>query len=204
MTVAWAAYGAALLLAYVVPGPDFLLVLHWGTRSRREGLAAGLGAQAGLSVHVLLAVAGLTVLITAWPASLTLIRYLGAAYLVWLGLRVALSSPAPTGAKDRDGTGGAWVAARQAFGTNLLNPKAIIFVSSVLPQFTDGPWPMWLQLLILGAVDVAAGLIVWAAVVALGHGLTGWLRRPAVDRWWRRLNGILLCALAILLAVSHS
>lgn len=203
MTVAWAAYGVTLLLAYVVPGPDFLLVLHWGTRSRREGLAAGLGAQAGLSVHVLLAVAGLTTVITAWPASLAFIRYLGAAYLIWLGLRMAFSPPAQGASRNSSATRGAGAAARQAFGTNLLNPKAIIFVSSVLPQFTDGPWPMWLQLLILGAVDVAAGLIVWAAVVALGHGLTGWLRRPAVDRWWRRLNGILLCALAILLAASQ-
>lgn len=100
MKVAWAAYGVTLLLAYVVPGPDFLLVLHWGTRSRREGLAAGLGAQAGLSVHVLLAVAGLTALITAWPTSLTFIRYLGAAYLLWLGLRMALSSPAHGATSD--------------------------------------------------------------------------------------------------------
>lgn len=203
MTVSWAAFAAALLLAYLVPGPDFLLVLHWATRSRREGFAAGAGAQAGLSVHVLLAVLGLTALIGAWPASLTIIRYVGAAYLVWLGLRLAFSGPARQSESSSDARG-LWAAGRQAFGSNLLNPKSIVFISSVLPQFAGGPWPVWRQLLVLGVIDVLAGLVIWALVVALGRWLGGWLDRPGVDRWWRRANGTLLCALAVVLILHQS
>lgn len=202
MTASWVGFAAALTLAYVVPGPDFLLVLHWGTRSRREGLAAGFGAQAGLTVHVFLAVAGLTALITSWPGSLTVIRSVGAAYLFWLGLKLAASGPTQQRSSSSSRSRGPWAAGRQTFGSNLLNPKAIIFVSSVLPQFADGPWPIWTQLLVLGAIDVLAGLLVWALVVALGRRLGGWLKRPTVDRWWRRGNGTLLCALAIGLALS--
>lgn len=138
MTVSWAAFTAALLLAYLVPGPDFLLVLHWATRSRREGLAAAAGAQAGLSVHVLLAVLGLTALIAAWPASLTIIRYVGASYLIWLGVRLAFSGPAPQSESSSD-AGGVWAAGSQAFGSNLLNPRPSSSSAACCPSSPTAP-----------------------------------------------------------------
>lgn len=196
MNLSWVAFTSVLALAYFVPGPDFLLVLHWGTRSRHLGLAAGLGAQAGLTVHVSLAVLGLTAAFALWPPSLSVIRATGAAYLVWLGARLALARKGGASAAQIGGGRRGWAVARQACGTNLLNPKAIIFVSSVLPQFAAGPWPVPAQLLLLGVIDVLAGLLVWTLVATLGWRLGGWLTRPAIDRWWCRGNGVLLCALA--------
>lgn len=202
MSLSWTAFASVLALAYLVPGPDFLLVLHWSTRSRLHGLAAGLGAQTGLTVHVALAVVGLTAVLTAWPPGLTTIRMAGATYLVWLGLRLATTRGEAVDPVRSRGRAPSWVAARQALGTNLLNPKAIIFITSVLPQFAHGRWPVSAQLLVLGAIDVVAGLLVWALVATAGDRISRWLQDPVVDQRWRRANGTLLVVLAVSLLLT--
>lgn len=88
--------------------------------------------------------------------------------------------------------------ARSAFGqaltTNLLNPKAVLFFAAVLPQFVDtrGAAPVWVQVGVLGAVDVALGVVAWAAVVLVGLRLARVLQSAVVRRWWDRTTGLLL------------
>lgn len=198
MDTDWAAYLLLLAVAYVVPGPDFVLVLNWATRRRRDGLLAGLGAQTGLCVHVLACVGGVSVVVQRWPWTLTVLQVLGAGYLMWLGVQTARST-----ATQGHGGSNPRGAFMQGLGTNLLNPKAIVFVTSVLPQFARGTWPLPVQLAVLGAVDVGIGLVVWAVLVAVGAHLARWLVRPQVQRRWQRANGVLLIVIGMLLALTH-
>lgn len=199
MQTAWTAYLLVLTVAYVVPGPDFVLVLNWSTRGRRAGAAASLGVQAGLTVHVIASVFGVSVLVARWPEAITVIQLTGAVYLVWLGIQTARASVTGTSEGDHSSRG----AFLQGVGTNLLNPKAIIFVTSLLPQFATGSWPLPAQLAVLGAVDVLFGLGIWGILMLVGQQLSPWLQRPAVRMWWQRGNGLALISIGILLALAH-
>lgn len=194
MDVNWWAFVAVVALAYLIPGPDFAIILRSATRSPRAGVAAALGAQTGLCLHMGLAVVGLSVVLAQHPEVLTTIRVLGGAYLLYLGGRLIL----PTLRKSRQAAAepqelSVTSAYGQALFTNLLNPKAVLFFAAVLPQFLDPAGPaLWLQVLALGALDIVLGLALWALVVLLGVRLARVLRRPAARRWWDRTTGAAL------------
>jgi threonine/homoserine/homoserine lactone efflux protein len=189
---------AVLSVAYVVPGPDFLLILRWSTESRRSGLLALAGAQTGLSAHIVLAVTGVSFLVARAPVALTLIQVLGAIYLCHLGIGLIVRANARTTAMAAPGS-----AFRNALGTNLLNPKAIIFVTGVLPQFATGTTALPLELAILGMVDIVFGIAVYLIVVIAGTYLSGPLERDNVRRWWNRVNGAILTLLGVGLGVAN-
>ena len=126
------AFLAVATLAYVVPGPDFLVVLRASATGRRAGLAAAAGAQAGLCLHVLAAACGLSLLLAHAPGALTAVRLAGAAYLCYLGVR-AIRDARTAGSLDRP----ARSPFVQGLATNVLNPKAVLFFAAVLPQFLD-------------------------------------------------------------------
>ena len=194
MDVSWPVFLAVVLAAYVVPGPDFAVILRSSTRSVRAGVAAAVGAQLGLCLHMLLAVVGVSAVLAAHPGALVVVRVLGGGYLLYLGGRLVLGSfrHAP-GARGPAETGTSFA---QALLTNLTNPKAILFFASVLPQFVgDGGLPVAVQVLVLGTVDVVVGFVPWAVVVLLGSGLAGWLATDVVRQWWDRVTGVILAAL---------
>jgi threonine/homoserine/homoserine lactone efflux protein len=199
MTIDWLGYFAVLTVAYVVPGPDFLLILRWSTENRRNGLLALAGAQTGLSVHIALAVTGVSFLVARAPVALTIIQVLGAVYLCYLGVGLIVRRAS----RIHDGTAAA-TAFRNALGTNLLNPKAIVFVTGVLPQFATGAASLPLELAILGLVDVGFGIVVYVAVVMVGTRLSGPLRRDVIRRRWNCANGALLTLLGIGLGVANA
>jgi len=193
----WWAFVGVAAVAYVVPGPDFAVILRSSTRGARPGVAAAVGAQLGLCVHMLLAVAGLSVLLARHPDLLTALRVVGGAYLLYLGGRLVVPTlrrrarPAPpsAGSSTRSAFG-------QALLTNLLNPKAVLFFAAVLPQFVVvGSAPVWTQVMALGALDVLLGFVAWAFVIALGVRLSQVLRRDRVRLWWDRVTGTLLAGL---------
>ena len=196
MDVNWWAFVGVVAVAYLVPGPDMAVVLRSATRGARSGVAAAAGAQVGLCVHVLLAVAGLSVVLARHPDLLTTIRVVGGLYLLYLGGRLVLptlrrvpGTPSPVD----DGGSAPRSAFTQGLLTNLLNPKAVLFFAAVLPQFlTPGPVPVWVQVVALGVLDVALGLAAWSLVVALGVRLSVLLRRARVRRWWDRTTGAVL------------
>ncbi|WKN50638.1 LysE family translocator [Nocardioides sp. Arc9.136] len=169
--------------------------LRAATRGRRLGVAAALGAQLGLCVHVLLSVVGLSVLLSRHPDLLTTVRVLGGLYLLYLAGRLVVPTfrgAAPAGSAEQPRTDAPHAdrsSFLQGFLTNLLNPKAVLFFAAVLPQFVSGPAPTWVQVSVLGALDVLLGLVAWAAVVLVGARLGGLLRRDRVRRWWDRTTG---------------
>ena len=174
------AYLALVTVLMLTPGPDMLFVLASGVRSgSRAGFVAAVGVAVGETIHLLAAAAGLAALFQAAPLLYDLVRFAGAAYLLWLGVRSLRSRGGPAAA---DGRGGA-PSTRRAFWrgliTNVLNPKMALFTVALLPQFVDpsrGQVPA--QFLVLGACFVAIEIMVDGTV-----GLAaGRLRRVLVGR----------------------
>lgn len=193
------AFVGVVVLAYFIPGPDMAVILRSATRGSRSGAAAAVGAQLGLCVHLLLAVAGLSVLLSRYPGALTAIRLAGGLYLLYLGGRLIFPTlrrsgdASPVQANDVSTRRSAFW---QGLFTNLLNPKAVLFFAAVLPQFlVPGAVPTWVQVVALGVLDIALGFLTWAAVVALGVRLSSLLRRQQVRQWWDRITGAVLGAI---------
>src|SRR4029450_2210445 len=139
------AYLALVTVLMLTPGPDMLFVLASGARSgSRAGFVAAVGVAAGETIHLLAAAAGLAALFQAAPLLYDLVRFAGAAYLLWLGVRSLRTRRGHRGADGRGGGAGARgvaASARRRFWgglvTNVLNPKMALFTISLLPQFVD-------------------------------------------------------------------
>ncbi|MCC8247735.1 LysE family translocator [Saccharothrix luteola] len=194
------------VVAMVTPGPDMLFVLGCGMRGGpRAGLLATAGVATSEAVHVIVAAAGLAALFAAVPVAFTVVRTIGAAYLVYLGVqairhrgRTVVGEPV---------TGG--MSGRRAFltgmATNLLNPKMVTFTIAFLPQFINPDLgQVWLQFAILGAILIALEFVVDGAVGVLAGRIGGWLRRRHAAR--RRIDvatGGVFIGLGVRLAVER-
>ena len=195
---------AVVLLAYLIPGPDFLLVSRYAVQHRRLGLAAALGAQSGLCIHMLTAALGLSAIAARSAELFMLIRWAGAAYLIWMGLAVLYSSRSQHRSAQADVQENIDATSRSrafanGFLCNLLNPKAVIFFLSVLPQFIDPTVSAARQILILGVLDVLIGVAWWWGVVILMERVAQALRRPRIRQWWDWVTGSLMIGASALL-----
>ncbi len=163
------AFIAAGLLLNITPGADFLFITACGiSGGPRIGVAAALGVNIGVTLHVLLAAAGVSAMLLAYPASYQIIKYLGAAYLCYLAIHAWRST-------GDIGTGTAAPSVRTAikrgFLTNVLNPKTMLFIFAFIPQFTDPTiGPIWMQILILGAIFQLFGFM-FVMVLGFAAGL---------------------------------
>jgi threonine/homoserine/homoserine lactone efflux protein len=183
----------------IIPGPNHIYIV---TRSiaqgRRVGLASAFGVETGTLVHITAAAVGLSALIASSAAAFNIVRYLGAAYLVFLGLRALLRDH---GAQLEDGatrTGSARRAYVDGILVNVLNPKVALFFLAFLPQFVDrSRGATSTQILVLGLV-VFVIATTSDIVYALAAGALGsWLRgRPAFVRCQRYLTGGIYLGLA--------
>ncbi|HET6230842.1 MAG TPA: LysE family translocator, partial [Longimicrobiaceae bacterium] len=189
----------------VAPGPDMLYVIARSTaEGRRAGIVSSLGIAVGALVHMTLVAAGVSSLLLAVPLAYDVVRYAGAAYLVYLGVRVLLSrADAEGGARVKPAPLG--VIFRQGVVTNVLNPKVALFFLAFLPQFVDpsrGSVPA--QLVFLGLLFNLSGTTVNIIVALLASGAGEWSRgRIGGAAWLRRLPGVVFIALGIRLAVMR-
>jgi threonine/homoserine/homoserine lactone efflux protein len=200
-----AAYAAIVLGFVFIPGPATLLTIARSTTSgTRVGIATGAGIAAGDMIHTFMAVVGLSAIIAASALVFSIVNYIGAAYLLYLGIRAIL-----TKAPASHMSGALPITARQAFSqailAELLNPKTALFFLAFLPQFVHpelGSVP--LQLTVLGIVFVLLGLLS-TLVFAISAGRAGnFLRRnPTVLKWQGKVVGSIYCALGIRLALQH-
>ncbi|MBY8976596.1 LysE family translocator [Rhodobacteraceae bacterium NNCM2] len=196
----------AVLLGFVfLPGPAVLLTLAKSMASgTRVGLATGAGIAVGDVIHTLLAVVGISAIILASAVLFSVVKYLGAAYLVYLGLRAIVEraeTDLPRPPRHLD----ARAAFRQAILMEVLNPKSALFFLAFLPQFVRPEnGAVWLQLTTLGLLFVAMGLVS-TMVVALSAGhVSRFLRRnPAFMRWQGKVVGGIYCALGLRLALQE-
>lgn len=200
------AFLVALLLLELSPGPDMMLILARGIgQGRRIALLTMVGMifVAG-AVQVGLLVLGLASLIAAWPAALTAIRLIGAAYLVFLGAKLLHSSLRPGSQTSKVTDVSDWQAVRQGAVNSLTNPKSLLFMFAFLPQFVDpSAGPVWLQLLILGVIQKLAGVLSLGGV-ALASGAAGrWLARNGrLILWQERFTALVLIGLGLRLALT--
>jgi threonine/homoserine/homoserine lactone efflux protein len=200
------AFLVALLLLELSPGPDMMLILARGIgQGRRIALLTMVGMifVAG-AVQVGLLVLGLASLIATWPAALTAIRLIGAAYLVFLGAKLLHSSLRPGSQTSKVTDVSDWQAVRQGVVNSLTNPKSLLFMFAFLPQFVDpSAGPVWLQLLILGVIQKLAGVLSLGGV-ALASGAAGrWLARNGrLILWQERFTALVLIGLGLRLALT--
>ncbi len=199
------AFMAVVVGLFLIPGPAVLLVLARGTSGGRAvGVATGLGIAMGDLVHTMFATVGLSAVLMTSALAFNVVKYAGAAYLVWLGVKSllekgdALTVPAAKRVRPAQ-------AFRQAILTEMLNPKTALFFLAFLPQFVrPANGAVTWQLFELGGVEVAMS-IVYTGLIALAAGSVGrWLsRHPGIGRWQGKVIGTIYVGLGLRLAAQQ-
>lgn len=207
-----------MTLMVLLPGPDWAFLIAAGGRERSivPSLA---GILVGYLVTVAAVAVGVGAVVAALPGFIVGLTFAAAAYLTYLGVRVLREPPVvasvATGAAATDGAPGAgdardaasarpWLRLMQGAGVSGLNPKGLLVLVVLLPQFTDaaGTWPIPVQLAVLGLIFVAACALVYSVV---GFGARTVLRlRPSAMRIVSRVSGAAMIVLAVVLVVEQS
>jgi threonine/homoserine/homoserine lactone efflux protein len=203
----WLFIGAGLLLN-ITPGPDMALIIARSTqRGTRAGLAAALGVGAGAFVHITAAAIGTSAIIMASARAFTVLKWLGALYLIYVGIEMIRTSTHAAKPQDKprvwaaDGLRGIFI---QGFFTNVLNPKVAMFFLAFLPQFIDTNAPQ------KGAAFFTLGLLfdgtgtLWNFGVACAAGRLGASRgHNRLKGWLARTVGALMVAIGVKLAMAE-
>ncbi len=196
--------GAALLMV-LTPGPNMIYLLSRSVcQGRRAGFVSLLGVVAGFLLHVVAAAIGLSAVFMTVPLAYELLKWAGAAYLMWLAwqaLRPGAASPFEPKALPPDSPRKLFA---MGFITNLLNPKIAVFYLAVFPQFVaPARGSVFLQSLTLGLTQIVVSFSINALIVLFGAALAAWF---AQHRLWlalqRYVMGFVLGALAVRLALE--
>lgn len=168
---------AALVTVYLLPGPDMAMVVSTSAMNgEKDGLLVALGLAVSRAFHVTLSAIGLAAAFKTYPILFDLVRWVGAAYFVWIGWKILSSGKARSSASKIETKSGL-AALQRGFLTNLVNPKAFMFCALLLPQFISTQEPLFPQYLLLGSILVGIGVFfdVIFAVVAyrFAQRLTG-------------------------------
>ncbi|GAA2849508.1 hypothetical protein MIAR_04150 [Microbacterium arabinogalactanolyticum] len=209
MQVTWTVWLSLLLACVVIsftPGAGAINTMSNAlTQGWRRSLWGVLGQQAALVVHVVIVAAGVGLLVSQSQLLFDIIRYAGAAYLVYLGIRLILAKPqADTMATASRSREHAWSIFRRGFWVNLLNPKAIVFFLAFVPQFIrldQDPLPQYLTL--IGTVIVVDVLVMWFFFAAAAKPFRRFTRDARGQRILNSIFGSLFIAVAGLLLFVH-
>jgi len=201
----FAGFLAVALVVVVTPGPDMALVLRNTLAGGRiAGLATSAGTCSGLVVHASAAALGLSALLLASSRAYTVVKLVGAGYLVFLGLRTFLRAGQKEHGGDAIASVRPWAAYRQGVMTNVLNPKVALFFVSLLPQFVqEGDGFVW-RLLLLAGLFIAMGLVWLTAYTFALHSVDRFLRRGSIRTAIERVTGAALVALGMRLAFDRN
>ena len=193
---------AAVLLA-ITPGPGIAYVVaRTAAGGRSEGLASCLGTGLGGMLHVLAAAFGLSVLIAQSAVAFTLLKYLGAAYLVYLGIRLWLRRE-PAAAVEAVTPQGARRALVEGIVVEAVNVKTAVFFLAFLPQFVDPGAALVPQLVLLGSICVALNTLVDVVAVFIAHRLlSSGAARAARARVMTRMSAATMIGLGAFLALA--
>ncbi len=193
---------AAALLA-LTPGPGIAyVVVRTVAGGRQEGLASCLGTGLGGMLHVLAAALGLSVLLAQSALAFSLMKYFGAAYLIYLGVRLLMQKP-PAGDASPVSAQGVRRAFAEGILVEALNVKTALFFLAFLPQFTTPAEPLLMQLVLLGSICVALNTLVDVmAVLGAQRLLNSGLGRAAQARLMTRASGVTMIGLGAWLALA--
>jgi threonine/homoserine/homoserine lactone efflux protein len=174
---AFAVFIPAAIVLLAIPGPAVLYIIATSVEGgRRHGLLSVAGVHLGSVVHVAAAVAGLSALIVSSAIAFSTVKYVGAAYLVLVGIRKWLERDEPASIRARPPRSGRRVFT-QGVIVNVLNPKTALFFLAFLPQFVDRDHTVWTQVAVLGLCWVALGLLSDGAYALAGGTIGGFIRR---------------------------
>jgi threonine/homoserine/homoserine lactone efflux protein len=201
----FSAFFLASALLAIVPGPDNVFVLTQSAlHGRLSGLVVMFGLCTGLLVHTGAVAFGVAVIFQASALAFTLLKVIGASYLLYLAWQIFRSSPEQI---RLDGNSQRGMAAlyRRGIIMNVTNPKVSIFFLAFLPQFADpARGPISLQMVLLGGIFIVATILVFGAVALLGGALGEWLNRSArVQRIMNWVAGTVFVGLALKLVTTE-
>lgn len=193
------AFSVAALVLLLLPGPGVLYIVTRSlSQGRRAGLVSAMGLSTGAMVHVVAAVAGLSAILMTSATAFSVVKFIGAAYLIYLGVAAFRGGDqaAPEGTPE-------YRSLRKLFTDGVLvsvfNPKIAIFFLAFLPQFTDPErGPIWLQITILGTLYSVLALFTDGSYAMLAGSARRWLSRGSPDRRWPRyLSGSIYIGLGV-------
>lgn len=197
----WFGFLLAAILIAVTPGPGAVLTMSTSLRyGYWSALVAILGLQAAILIHLLIVAIGFGALLAASETAFSIVKLIGAAYLIWLGIQKWRAPPVPFAADH--------VTVRrtglflQGLLVNLTNPKAIIFIGALVPQFVDPARPQVQQYLVIAATLCLTDIIVMSGYAIATRRLGRWFHDPGAMRLQNRLFSGLFVIAGTLLAFS--
>ena len=197
----WFGFLIAAVLIAITPGPGAVLSMSVGMRyGYRSALLAILGLQAALLLQLMVVALGLGALLAASETAFGLLKLAGAAYLIWLGVTKWRAPMDAVVVKSGDlPTRGLFV---QGLLVNLTNPKAIVFIGALVPQFIDPAQPVAAQYAVIAATLSTTDLIVMSAYAVAALQMGRWLGEVRHIRWQNRVFGVVFITVGSMLAVS--
>lgn len=197
----WLAFLVAAVVIAVSPGPGAVLSMATGLRhGYAVALRAILGLQTALLIQLAIVVLGLGAVLAASATAFLAVKIAGAAYLIWLGVR-KWRAPVEL-LEDGEEARAARGVYLQGVLVNLTNPKAIVFMVALVPQFIDPQLPQWPQFVIIAATMVGTDMVVMSCYALLAGRCRRWLRSPRMMKVQNRVFGGMFVAAGSLLAAS--
>lgn len=197
----WLAFCAAATLVLIIPGPTVALVIGYALgEGRRAALAIVAGVALGDLTAMTLSLLGVGALLAASAELFTVLKWVGAAYLVWLGIRLwraPVGEEADAAIERRP----AWAMMAHAYAVTALNPKSILFFVAFVPQFMDASAPVAPQATLLVVTFVSLAALNASLYALLAGRARGVIRRPAVRRAVNRVGGGVLIGAGVMTAM---
>jgi len=197
----------ACVLLIILPGPDTAIVTkNTVVAGRKGGMQTMLGSCVGLSIHTIAAVAGLSAIIVKSAVAFTVLKYVGAAYLCYLGVRTLMNMRAKKTDVDEDllveAKGSSYF--KQGFITNVTNPKVAVFFLTFLPQFlAPGADAFW-SFLVMGIIYTVLTFVWFFFYVVLLDKVRNFMKRPSTQASIEAITGVVLIGFGIKLAFEKA
>ena len=201
----WATFLTAAVLLNISPGPDIAFILgQTAKRGVKSGFSAMFGIWTGAFIHVISAALGLSAILVTSAVAFSTVKWIGAAYLIWLGIQALKSKGTGISVKGQDSPEGLMKIFKQGVLVAVLNPKVAIFFLAFLPQFVEvGAGPVSAQLFLHGILIIIVAGFVEPPLILIGGKLTVYLsKNTKVSCWMDRGLGVLFIGLGIKLATT--
>ena len=197
---------ATAVVLIITPGQDTFFILGRSLAGGRSaGIWAALGVSVGTVIHTVFAALGLSALLATSPYAFMTVKFAGAAYLIYIGVRALLARGNGLPADDAGAPAGHWSAFRQGILTNLLNPKVALFFLALLPQFIAADSRQKVVAFLALGLSFATLGVVWCVMLAIAAAkLRGaFLRRPSMAQVLNKVAGAMFIGLGLRLATAR-
>lgn len=193
-------------LVMIIPGADMIVVVANSVSSgKRSGIISALGIASGACIHFIAAALGISALILTSDLAYDVIRMLGAGYLAWVGYQY-ITTKSTVGSVQAVERRPSLQIYRQGVLTNLLNPKAILFNLSFVPQFISvGYGAVWTQMLVLGGILIIVGFLINLSIVIMSSQLSSLIenKQLSTGNYFGKVAGVMLIGLAVYVATAR-